>query len=283
MMHTHLRMMMTTFLKCRTFCLGMIACLSLLTSQGAKANNISFDLSLTGTVFTLTHKGDATAFYPGVFRLSPDGHWEPLANASATPSAEFLPGTTMNLVWPEQVGYDKYSPALRAQPVMIRFFDQAGVGFGQISFFAQPPESEETLNVRFVNGKLAISPPKGTGKPIRSSWLLWPKEDGIGPIHSAVKFEHSQPPATHIQWRPGMGTVYVDAGAGLPATVLLHETDDGVAIQRVPGGGLQGREQRAAWLDGTNQFYWLALAAALAAAMLIVWQLIQTKRGSAKA
>lgn len=253
-------------------CGGLVA--SLLFCVCAVASNISFDLSLTGTELTITNKGDGTAFYPAVFRMTADGRWEAMADLSPTPSAEFLAGGNIKRSWPAQPGLDKGPAVLRLQPVMVRFFDQAGVGFGQISFFNQPKESDVAVKVDgFSFGKLVIHPPESgpANKRIHASWLLWPKEDGIEPIKRPVRFEHIQPPAIRIEWTPETKTQYFDVGAGQPATILLHETDDGISIQRIPGGGLQGREQRSPWLNGANLFYGLAVALLLLAAGALVW------------
>ena len=73
-----------------------------------------------------------------------------------------------------------------------------------------------------------------------------------------------------------------DTGAGQPAVILLHETDQGYAQQFVPDGGLQGREQRAAWLDATSQLYAASLIALVFAAGAIVAQFLRRPRGRTK-
>ena len=55
---------------------------------------------------------------------------------------------------------------------------------------------------------------------------------------------------------------------------MIHETDQGYALQSVPGGGLQGREQRAAWLDATPKLYAASLIALGIAAVSVVGQLL---------
>ena len=273
--------MTTPHLQRRTLRVGLMLCLGLLAnalfSVHALAGNISFDLSLTGTELTVINKGDDTAFYPAVFRMMPDGHWEALADPNP-PLAGLMPGTNIKRIWP-QVPAETQNPVTLLEPTMVRFFDQAGVAFGQISFFSQPKESDATVKVDgFSAGKLVIHPPNPSDKRIHASWLLWPKEDGIEPIRRPVRFEHIQPPAIHIVWAPGMKTQYFDVGAGQPATILLHETDDGISIQRIPGGGLQGREQRAAWLDATTLFYRLAMGLLLLAAIVPAWHWVAAKR-----
>src|ERR1035437_895069 len=172
------------------------------------------------------------------------------------------------------------------QPVMVRFFDQVGVGFGQISFFHAPPAAKTALKARYVSGALQIEPPDGvpSGVPsIRASWVLWPQEEGIRPIRLPVRFEHHPPPALRIDWRrQGRVPFQLDTGAGQPAAILIHETDQGYALQSVPGGGLQGREQRAAWLDATPKFYAASLIALAIAAGAMVVQFLRRPRGRAK-
>jgi hypothetical protein len=50
----------------------------------------------------------------------------------------------------------------------------------------------------------------------------------------------------------------------------------------VPGGGLQGREQRAAWLDATPKFYAASLIALAIAAAAMVLQFLRRPRQRAK-
>ena len=163
--------------------------------------------------------------------------------------------------------------------VMVRFFDQAGVGFGQISFFSAPPAAKTPLKAGYVNGALQIEPPDAASS-IRASWVLWPQEDGIGPIRLPVRFEHRAPPALRIDWRrQDRVLTRLDTGAGQPAVILLHETEQGYAQQFVPDGGLQGREQRAAWLDATPKFYAASLIAlAIALGTMVVQLLLRLLR-----
>jgi hypothetical protein len=167
---------------------------------------------------------------------------------------------------------------------MVRFHDKDGVGFGQISFFNQPPMSAELLDTGYVDGLMTIAPPsldrgrKGANL-IRASWLLWAQEDGIAPLRFPVDFERKQPAAKRIEWQPGMGKIQFDLGGGRPAAILLHETDQGYFRQNLIDGGLQGRQQRAAWLDAERQFDRLAqLAAAVAIAALLAHLIARWRR-----
>jgi hypothetical protein len=60
--------------------------------------------------------------------------------------------------------------------------------------------------------------------------------------------------------------------------MLLHETAQGYALQLVPGGGLQGREQRAAWLDATPKLYVASLVTLAMAAFAMLVQFLRRPR-----
>lgn len=254
----------------------MFAVAALLLSLSAFAGSISFQLSLTGSQLTVTNKGDESAYYPAVFRLLDTGRWERLAGTD-TP-AELAAGARLELTWPDLRPRERLSAIERMQPVMVRFFDQAGVGSGQISFFRGPPAAKTAMRAGYVGAALQVEPPDAVSS-IRASWVLWPQEEGIGPIRLPVRFEHRQPPALHIDWlRHGKLPFRLDTGAGQPEVMLLHETVQGYALQRVPGGGLQGREQRAAWLDATPKFYAASLIALAMAAVAMALQFLRRTR-----
>lgn len=240
------------------------------------AGNIFFGLSLTGTTLTLTNQGNSTAFYPAVMRLLSDGRWEALPPAGGiVPSAELLPGAKIDLTLPNPSPQDKPFALDRLRPVMVRFFDQAGNYFGQISFFNQPPIAGDLSKTGYVNGLMTIAPPTGEGSAgIRSSWLLWAQEEGIAPLSGPVDFLHKQPPARHIEWRPGMSPLRLNFGAAMPSAILLHETGDAYMLQSLINGGRQGTQQRSAWLDDSQFFFKLADWTALAAALLMLWHLV---------
>ena len=252
--------------------LGLLFALAaLLLSPTAFAGSLSFTLSLTGAQLSVIHQGDVSAFYPAAFRMLPDGAWQQLKPTGA--QNELTPGARVHFVWPDARPLEQLSAFERLQPVMVRFFDQAGVGFGQISFFRAPPAATISLNARYAGGALRIEPPDGVPS-IRASWLLWAQEDGIRPIRSPVRFEHRQPPAMRIDWQRQSGAPFqLDTGAGQPSALLIHETAQGYALQSVPGGGLQGKEQRAAWLAATPKFYMASLIALgiAVAAMALQW------------
>jgi len=258
----------------------MLAGAALLLSLSAVAGGLSFRLSLTGSALTVINQGDSSAFYPAVFRLLPDGRWAQL-KASGTP-AELAPGASLQLTWPDTHPPEQLPELERMQPVMVRFFDQAGVGFGQISFFHAPPATKTALKARYVSGALRIEPPDGVPS-IRASWVLWPREEGIRPLRLPVRFEHRQPPALRIDWRRQGGVPFrLDTGAGQPEVILIHETEQGYTLQLVPGGGLQGREQRAIWLQATPKFYAASLTALAIALAAMVLQFLRRPRRRAE-
>lgn len=236
---------------------------------------IFFGMSLEGDTLTLTNQGDSTVFYPAVLRLLHDGRWEALAPpAGVVHAAELLPGASLELDWPASSPQQQEFPLEMLRPTMVRFFDSAGSGFGQISFFTPPPSATNLVEVSYDAGVLTLWLPAGEGNAaIRASWLLWPREDGIAPLTAPIAFEHRQPAAQRIEWRAGMAPLRIDPGAGMPAVILLHETGNGFTLQLVPDGGLQGRQQRTAWLSAQDVFYNLAAGAGLAAGLLLLWQL----------
>jgi len=255
----------------------MLAVTAVLLSQSALAGNMSFGLSLTGSELTLTNQGNVSAFYPMVFRVLPDGNWAPLEASSAP--AQLAGGARMQFTWPDARPAEQMSELERVQPVMVRFFDQSGVGFGQIAFLRAPAAAKTTLHAGYVHGALQIEPPDRTSS-IRSSWVLWPQEEGIRAIRLPVRFVHRAPPALRIDWeRQGRVPFRLDTGAGQPAVTLLHESEQGYAQQFVPNGGLQGREQRAAWLDAAPQFYATSLIALGFAVVAMVLQHLRRPHG----
>ncbi|MCX7171652.1 MAG: hypothetical protein NTY41_15585 [Proteobacteria bacterium] len=261
----------------------MIALAAWLFSCAAFAGSISFQLSLTGATLTVTAKGDSTAFYPAVFRLLADGRCERLAGVSAgLPVAELLPGAHLDFLWPEVRPLDSLPSLERLRPLMVRFFDQAGVSFGQISFMQPPPAASETLPARYADGELTVAPPGGGGIP--ATWIIWAQEEGIAPIRRAVTFEYVQPPARRIEWHAGMSPLRLATGAAQPPAMLLHETPQGLTLQTVARDIAQGRQQRTGWLDARSWFYGLALLAillafAMALLLPIVVRIRQGRRG----
>ena len=259
------------------------ALLLTLLSFNASAGNITYNLSLTNDRLTLTQQGNSSAFFPQVLRMLPTGQWQPLTVAPGEiMPAEMVAGDHVDFVWPEARPLQSLPPFERIQPMMVRFFDQAGVSLGQISFFNQPPPAAETLAVNYSDGQLEITPPPEADRTIVSTWVLWPQEDGIAPIRKAINFDSprldQQPPAQHIQWKAGMEKLLMNTGAGQPAAMLLHETTHGYTLQPLPSGGVQGKQQRAGWLDAGEWFYRVAKLALTAAVLLSLLHAVRARR-----
>jgi hypothetical protein len=247
----------------------------------AWAGTISFSLSLTDTTLTAKSVGDSSAFFPAVLRLLPDGHWEVLPVLPGTISpAELVPGARFDVRWtPIANSSQSTSPFEALQPLMVRFFDQVGVSFGQISFLHPPPKATVILQAGYEGGKLVIAPPGDAGAEpaIRASWLLWAREEGIGATRDPLRLEAPQPSAQHIEWHQGMAPVRIDTGAGQPSAMLLHDTGQGYGMQVVPAGRLESREQRAAWLDPSPIFYRLALLMLAAGVSVLLFGIVGPK------
>jgi len=256
----------------------LLAVAVLLCSLPAVAGSVSFRMSLTGPQLTVINQGDSAAFYPAVFTLRNNGDWARLETGGAL--AELPAGAQAQFIWPDLRPLAQLTALEHMQPVMVRFFDQAGVGFGQISFFRAPPAAKTTLKAHYAGGALQIEPPE-LATSLRATWVLWPQEEGIKPIRLPLRFEHRVPPAQRIDWpRQGKVPFTLDTGAGQPAVILIHELEQGYAMQLLPGGGLQGREQRAAWLDASAKFYSAALIALAIALAAMVLQFLRRPGGT---
>ncbi len=259
-------MLQTSWFRRGLLLLILSACASL-----AHGGSISFKLALTGTRLALSNSGDSSAFFPSVLALADDGRWLPLAMADgrAAPT-QLAPGAGMELLWPDPRPMEQLSALLRLRPAMVRFFDPAGVGFGQISFFTTPLEGGASLAAGYVDGALRLSPPEGG--LITATWVLWPQEEGVAALRSGFKGELPQPPAQRVDWRGGPDVAaQFFTGPALPAVTLLHETAAGLRLQRVAAGWAGGRQQRSPWLDGQRLFYGLAIALAALAAAAALW------------
>lgn len=238
----------------------------------ALAGNIHFGMARVDNRLQLTNVGNSSAYHPQVFRLLADGHWQPLAPLPGqAPRVELAPKQPLELLWPGAApgqpdpAAGQFGPLL---PVMVRFFDQAGVGFGQLSFFSSPPITATPIVAAYRAGALEIQPP--ADRRIKASWLLWAQEEGISPLAAAVDYTHRQPPARRFDWQNAPLAQRVPTGAAQPVALLLHETDAGFEMQPIPGGGLQGLEQRPDWLKASPGFYKLALIALFFAAALLL-------------
>ena len=234
--------------------LGLTLIIALASLSPAFAGSITFSFELRGNQCIVVNKGDTAAYYPVIFKLGTDGRWLPLH--AATRPAELLPGGTLT----EDLGdipAGSKSAIDNLRVVMIRFFDQAGVSFGQISALLSPPVSSVNITAAYNGGRLTLkAPPEGSGT--RTTWVLAPFEEGIRPISGAGTFIHNQPPATRIEWQQ-KPAVKIETGTALPAAMLLHESAGGVTLQMVQAPRTKKIEQRTAWLYMKKPFYLIGL------------------------
>lgn len=247
----------------------------------ASAGSISFNLSITGDKLTLVNQGDTPAFEPVVLRLLDNGHWERLPPAPGTSApVEFKPQARMELRWTERPAPANPWSIETLRPVMVRFFDQAGTAFGQISFFnqPQPATSDLMLEAGYADGRLRIAPPKNPA--LKASWLVWAQEDGIAALTKPLTVQQPQPDARRIQWGQDGKELNLDLGKGMPIAFLLHETPQGLRMQVVPAGRAPGRQQRAGWLDRADRFRSAAMIAVLAGLAMLAWHLAGTRQQS---
>lgn len=248
----------------------------LLSLPVARATDISFRLSQVPGKLTVILQGDASAYYPVALRLMPDGRWDPLppARESRIP-VELAPNASFDVEWPDTDLVKDPSPLERLQPVMVRYFEQDGVGLGQIAFFHEPAMATQTLPAEYIGGSLVINPTQsgseGNARPdtIHASWILWPQQDGVSPLAAPVRFEHRQPAALHIDWRSVSGKLKVDTGKGQPDVVLLHETAQGFVMQRI-AGATTSRQPLPAWINASSLFYQLATLLAVVTLLVIL-------------
>jgi hypothetical protein len=217
----------------------------------AAAGSITFSFELQGDQCVVVNRGDNAAYYPAIFQLARNGQWRKL-ETSPLP-AELTPGERVSL----QVGTADSAPGILdpdyTQALLIRFFDQAGVSFGQVALFRPPPESRYEMKGGYAHGRLKLSAPSAESG-IRATWLLAPFEEGIRPVSGAFPFTHTQPPATRIKWQ-GKQSAAVDIGAATSAAMLLHETADGLTLQTIHITRAKTIEQRTTWLYKRRAFY----------------------------
>lgn len=236
----------------------------------AHAGSISFKLALTGTQLVLSNSGDSPAFFPAVYALRADGQWQqalpPGGQAAAT---QLAPAGRIELQWPDARPVQQASPLEQLRPTLVRFMDQAGVGFGQLSFFGALTPATTTVPTEYQAGQLRLSPP-GDEK-LRATWVLWPQEEGIAGIRATAPTALAPPPARRIDWSSAKAPVSIATGAALPAAVLLHETAQGYQVQHVASGWQPGQQQRSSWLDASGLLYTLALIAAALACATLGW------------
>ena len=229
----------------------------------ATAGSITFNFELQGDQCVVANRGDSTVYYPVIFQLGRSGQWIELK--SATPPTELKPGGVISV----QLGEERSAPASHdpdyTRAMLIRFFDQAGVSFGQIDLLRPPPQSRYNIKTTYAGNRLRIAaPPERSG--ILATWVLAPREEGIAPISNAQTFTQHQPPPTRIAWLQQQAAV-VEIGAAMPVITLLHETADGFTLQNIQKRGAKKVEQRTAWLN----MKWLFYATALLCGMLLLY------------
>ncbi|MDD2307950.1 MAG: hypothetical protein PHH91_00015 [Desulfuromonadaceae bacterium] len=235
----------------------------------AAAGTINFNLELQGDHCVVTNSGDSPVFYPVVYKLGSSRQWLPLK--SDLQSAELPPGGALSLRLPRS---GTTGSATANQPdldslqlLMIRFFDQAGVSFGQVALLRPPPQSRYNLKGTYAGGRLRLeAPPEDSG--IRATSVLAPFEEGIRPLSGALSFTHHEPPATRIEWRRKQSA---DIGIGAASDVtLLHETADGVLLQTMQINRARKIEQRTAWLYKRRAFYLVGALCGLCGMLLCI-------------
>lgn len=247
---------------------GLALWLGLAALSPASAGQILFRLGVDGGELTVTNGGDSSAFQPEAFRLLADGHWSPLPPAASAAPSELPPGASFKSLWsnarpPRAAGLESF------RILLVRFFDEAGAGSGQLAFLDEPPPAPSRVEARYRDGLLSIRPPSDPS--IRATWVLWAQADGIRALAKPVAFEHRQPDARRLAWEPGSRPARLDLGAAEPPATLLHETSDGLVLQHVAAGRGGERRQRAAWLSARRRLFGLASFLALAGLALLAW------------
>lgn len=219
--------------------------------------------------------GDSTAYYPVVFQLDNAGAWLPLR--SDLHSSELPPRGVLTVDLPPNSSPANNLDFKAVQPLMIRFFDQTGVSFGQVYLLHPLPESRYKVSARYVGSRLRLNAPTN-GINIRATWVLVPFEVGISPIFRAQQFTYYQPPATRIDWQQKQ-SADIDIGPTITTTILLHETSDGFALQMVQKGYISRAEHRVAWLYMHRRFFVLAALCAICGIFLTFYAYRDNRTG----
>ncbi len=247
-----------------SFTLLITLLITLVFASSASAGNIGFTFELQGTQCVIANRGDRAAYYPVIFKLERDGSWLPLS--AANQPAELLPGGILRGNLGDIPGKIS-SDILSLCPVMVRFFDQAGVSFGQVTVL-RTPLAGATITAGYLHKRLRLAAPQEKGK-ISATWVLAPLEEGIKPILRPHPFEHHQPSASRIEWS-GRSSVELFTGAALPSAILIHETPLGLSLQRVHYSGVKKKEQRTGWLKRPKKMYSLALISVAWGTLLLI-------------
>ena len=240
----------------------------------AVAGNITFNFQLQDNQCVIANRGDSSAYYPLVYQLGREGQWTELKSGGQP--AEFPPGGTLTAELGEGINAaSKMSDIDYLRVVLIRFFDQAGVSFGHIALLRPPPDTGYKINAGYVNGRFRLDAPREKDK-ILATWVIAPLEEGIASISGPLTFTHRQPPATRIMWNQKQ-SAEIETGAALPAVILLHETPDGLTLQRVQNIGAKKIEQRTAWLNMKRAFYMMGMLCGICG-IFLSWFAFQAHR-----
>lgn len=222
----------------------------------AIAGNITFYFELQDKQCVISNKGDSTAYYPVVYELDSGGQWFPLK--TSLNSSELLPGGTLSAELRTSTERLSNMPDIQdLRVVMIRFFDQAGVSFGQVAVLRSPPMSDHKIKAVYSGKHLKLSAPAGTHN-ITATWVIAPREEGITPALRPQSFAINQPPAIRIDWKKST-VAEIKTGVTLPSAMLVHETSKGFTLQVVEKGKVKKTEQRASWLNIKKPFYAMAI------------------------
>jgi hypothetical protein len=230
----------------------------------ASAGSIKFQFERRNDHCVIVNHGDSSAYYPVVYQLGRNGQW--LTLQTGTQQAEIPPGraVTARLIAPAATATK--SDLDFFQVVLIRFFDQAGVSFGQMSPLRPPFESVYALRGHYAGRRLILEPPPKKST-IGATWVVAPKEEGIAPIFTAQSFNQPQPPAPRIDWHQQQSAT-IDIGAAQPAALLFHETIGGLTLQRIQMKDTKISQQRTAWLTMRRPFYITAALCGLCGLLL---------------
>lgn len=235
--------------------------------HAAQGGSISFDLSHGKEGLTITNKGDSIAYYPEVFVLDIDGQWRLLAGAPPVSQIAPLKKASWRLAIERKSG----DTIASLQPTMVRFFDQAGVSFGQVAFFGQPDMSgSKGLEARYGPAGLELKPPVVT-EGIFATWVLAAHSDGIADVLGPGRSTHRPPLARRIDWSQESRIVSLDTGKAHPPVVLIHETGSGPVRQDVASNIESRSDQRTGWLQSSKPLLTVAQLAAGAAIALMLY------------
>lgn len=236
----------------------LLACLGILLlgwGGSALAGTISFEIELRNSRYVATNRGDSAAYYPALFRLDRNGQWQALQSDSRPVELWYNGSLSAPAPVTPKQGVEQ------AEAVMVSFFDQTGITMSQIVLLGHLQEARPGLAGEYKgSGVLLNAPPQNSN--IRGTWLLIPWSRGITALLKPQSFAHTPPPALRVSWQEKK-RARLDTGTHLPDLLLLHETDQGLRLQRLSNSGARVPEQRCAWLNMHKIWYLLAGLCAL--------------------